>query len=287
MATTVRSIKYYGGKGSLYKWVIDNLPDANLYVEAFGGGAWVLLNKPRHPMEVYNDIDDGIVTMFRVIQDVRLYNQLRRKLRYTLYARSEYTRAVDILRNPAEHTPIDRAWAKFVYHEQGMSGHPFMAAYGSWSRHISKRKDDFRDRVSRIYAIHKRLQGVQIDNRDALEVIQYWDSPQTVFYLDPPYVPSTRKDRNIYVREMTTEQHEQLIDLLLQVKGKFALSSYANPIYDRLVDAGVAYRIDREHRAICIAMTRQYTQMRDGDMIDNEQRVESLYIKGNKQRTLF
>jgi DNA adenine methylase len=82
--------------------------------------------------------------------------------------------------------------------------------------------------------IAERLLRVQIENRPALEVIRLYDSPETLFYCDPPYVHSTRGDDNAYKYEMTDAQHRELAEVLNSVRGKVALSNYDAPLLDRL-----------------------------------------------------
>ena len=93
-------------------------------------------------------------------------------------------------------------------------------------------------RLSMLDTWRWRLMMVQIDCRDALEVIRYWDSPDTLFYVDPPYINETRKTLNAYAHEMSTEQHKELVKLLLGIKGKAVVSGYEHPLYSPFAQAG-------------------------------------------------
>lgn len=68
----------------------------------------------------------------------------------------------------------------------------------------------------------------------ALEVLEKYDAPDTLFYVDPPYVQATRNSRGCYRHEMTDTQHEELAEHLHALQGKVVLSGYACPLYDRL-----------------------------------------------------
>jgi DNA adenine methylase len=92
-------------------------------------------------------------------------------------------------------------------------------------------------RLSMLDAWRWRLMRVQIDNRDALEVIKYWDSPETVFYIDPPYHLDTRTCK-AYLVEPEHDHHERLVETLLACQGAIVLSGYAHPVYKPLEDAG-------------------------------------------------
>ena len=89
-----------------------------------------------------------------------------------------------------------------------------------------------------------RLRSVYIENADALSVIARWDSPDTLFYVDPPYVIGTRTaGRGAYGHEMTDDEHAALADLLRSVEGRVIISGYPSTLYEDLY-AGWA-RIDR------------------------------------------
>jgi DNA adenine methylase len=83
-------------------------------------------------------------------------------------------------------------------------------------------------------AISERLQGVTLTNLDALDVIRKFDSPTTLHYLDPPYLPETRISKNVYNMEMTISQHEQLADVCRNLSGKIILSGYPSSLYTKL-----------------------------------------------------
>lgn len=74
--------------------MISHFPPHRVYVEPFGGGAGVLLRKPRVYAEVYNDLNADVVNLFRLLRDERQAEQLIRALRMTPFARDEYEEAV-------------------------------------------------------------------------------------------------------------------------------------------------------------------------------------------------
>jgi DNA adenine methylase len=87
--------------------------------------------------------------------------------------------------------------------------------------------------------IRARLMRVQIDNRDAIQCLKYWDSKETVFYIDPPYEHGTRKDNNAYgANEMNGEYHVRLVDAILAIEGRAAVSGYDCENYRRLETDG-------------------------------------------------
>ena len=235
-------IQYYGGKGNLLSKLLPLIPPGGApYVEPYLGGGSVFFARDPAPVEVVNDLDNDVITLMRAFQDRTMFANLRHRLMWTPYARSEFIRAIEILNNPNS-PPLDRAWAKFVGCNQGMSGKHFTE--GNWSRKFVSNQgcaanvNSWLMRLSMLDAWRWRLMRAQIDNRDALEVIRYWDCEDAVIYCDPPYVLDTRASSGDYKHEASDDHHKQLVETLLACKGAVVLSGYDHPIYQPLADAG-------------------------------------------------
>jgi DNA adenine methylase len=213
------------------------------YCEPFMGAASLFFARPPAPVEVLNDTDDDLVNLFRCLQDKDTFDELAHMLRYTLYARAEFGEAIEILKNNAE-DKIKRAWAFFVLLNQNFGGIRNITNTNSWGKaFISKRGcaatiNAWLMRLTMLEDWHKRLLMAQIDNRDALEVIKYWDSNDTVFYLDPPYIHDTMKSKNVYNQELNNDYHKNLVQVILDCKGTVVLSGYDHEIYKPLIEAG-------------------------------------------------
>jgi DNA adenine methylase len=206
------------------------------------GGASLFFARKPAPVEVLNDLNGDLVNLFRCLQDPKTFPELAHRIRYTLYSRAEFGRALEIL-NSDENDPVLRAWAMFVAANQAMSGD--YKTVGQWSRSIfssmngtSSKNSRWIMRLSMLEDWHKRLLMVQIDNRDALEVIRYWDNPEAVFYLDPPYHLDTRKEVNVYAYEQGHDHYVQLVETILACQGAVVLSGYDHPVYEPLVRNG-------------------------------------------------
>jgi DNA adenine methylase len=222
--------------------VIERLPTGGeVYVEPFAGSAAILFAKPRvHPIEVLNDRDDHLVTLYRVLQDRRSFRELMRRLVWTPYARSEFERAIAVLDAPPEYDEVSIAWAVFVVHNQSYGGLRVRTS-GRWMRTFDADNPapaSFRARVAELRGVRARLEGVLVDNRDALEVIDYWDRRDTVFYLDPPYHPDTRKDSDVYAADVDSSFLGALVERLLALEGQCALSGYDHELFTPLEAAG-------------------------------------------------
>ncbi|MDQ6964710.1 MAG: DNA adenine methylase, partial [Mariprofundales bacterium] len=148
-----------------------------------------------------------------------------------------------------------------------------VSAYG-----MAKTASRWRSRLALLDWWHDRLTRVQIDCRDALEVIRYWDSPDTVFYVDPPYVPGTRVDKAVYKHECSDEYHVKLVDVLLEIKGQAAVSGYDHPIYRHLEDAGWE-RHERVTVAHAAARIRGSKLRGQGAAKQHARRVEVLWVR--------
>jgi len=227
-------IRYHGGKFRLAPWVLQHFPPHTCYVESFGGAAGVLMQKERSYAEVYNDLDGDIVNLFRVLQGEATRNALIEMLTLTPYARDEFEQAWE----PTE-DPVDRARRTIVRAQMGFGSAGATKGVTGF-RIDTKRKYGTAQSLwtkypEQIATIGQRLTGVLIENRPATEVIKAHDGPETLHYVDPPYVLGTRyesaKSGRYYRHEMTDADHMALISNLLEVDGMVALSGYSSEIY--------------------------------------------------------
>lgn len=231
-------MRYHGAKFRLAPWLLKLFPPHVQYVETHGGAAGVLLNKERSYSEVYNDVDGEIVNFFRVLQDPEKRGRLIELCVLTPYSRAEF----DIAWEPSE-DPVERARRTAIRAQMGFG-----------SAGATKGRTGFRQDSKREYAtaahlwatypealrrVGERFVGVLIDNKPASFVIAAHDHVDTLFYVDPPYVLSTRnltRGSHYYRHEMTDEDHRELLNQLKQVTGMVVLSGYRNPIYDEELD---------------------------------------------------
>lgn len=235
----LNAIQYVGGKGTHLGVLLPLVPVSHTYVEPYGGGASLLLNRPRSQVEVYNDLNGAIVNLFRVLRDPEQFADFQRRVELTLFSKEEFRDACALMLSPEGVDPVKRAWATYVIHNQGISG-KLHESEGNWSRAkgVQINVDRWIGKVAKLPRIHDRFSKVQVDSQDALTCITYWDSPGTTFYLDPPYVLDTRSDREYYAFEQEDEHHDQLVEVILNVEGCVVLSGYDHPVYEPLVEAG-------------------------------------------------
>ena len=215
-------------------WVISHFPPHRVYVEPFGGAASVLMCKPPSHEEVYNDLDREVVNVFRVLRDPAKAHELERRLSLTPYAREEFVGAYEVNETDDD---IELARKKIIKSAMsyGIGGINRASYNGFRSRrgeqqYVSK---DWMKYPSEIRVFVERLQGVVIENRDAVLVIQKYDSPDTLHYIDPPYLPITRTEKGqvLYKHEMTEDEHVALASTLQGLTGMVVLSGYESDLY--------------------------------------------------------
>ena len=222
-------LRWHGGKWILAPWIIEHMPEHRVYVEPFGGAGSVLMRKPRAYAEVWNDLDDQVVNLFQVMRDRG--DDLRDALRLTPFARVEFINAYKESDDPFEKARRTVVLSFMGFGSNGVHQKTGFRANSNRSGTTPAR--DWKNYPDQLDAIIERLRGVTIENRDAIQVMEAHDGPNTLHYVDPPYVKSTRTDEgNDYAHEMNDEQHSDLLRYLGGVQGKVILSGYPNPIYD-------------------------------------------------------
>lgn len=241
------ALRYHGGKFRLAQWVMQFFPPHEIYTEAFGGAAGVLLQKERSHGEVYNDLDGDVVNFFRVLRDPDTRLELARQCQLTPYAREEFELAWK-----ASATPMERARRLCIraYMGFGSAG----ATKGSTGfrtdlkRRFTTAQQDWAAYPEAIAVAGARFAGVLIENRPAIEVLAQHDGPSTLHFVDPPYVHATRVMRKggAYRHEMTDAQHLELLGVLQGLSGMVVLSGHDHPLYQKALAGWISNRT--QHR---------------------------------------
>lgn len=224
---------WYGGKFYMAKTLLGLFPPHKIYCEVFGGAAHVLMAKaPAN--DVYNDIDSGLVNFFRVLRDrgpefcdmVQLYP----------YSREEFCFCRDNWED--EEDPVRRAAMWFVSVRQSFAANrkDFGFCVTKTSAGLSKVVNKFICTIPKLPEVTDRLRKATIENIDFRRLIPIYDTADTLFYCDPPYMFCARaekdRERLKYKYEMTDKDHADLLEILQQVKGKVVLSGYNSELYN-------------------------------------------------------
>ncbi len=240
---------WYGGKFSHLDFLIPLIPDnATHFCDVFGGSAAVLLNLKPYPVETYNDLDSELVNYFQTLRNQG--PKLIKAIGLTPFSREELVRACTPEKNL---TRLERARRFYIRARQTRTGLAQTSSEGRWAHCVLTSRAGMAGAVSRwlgsiegLPEITQRLQRVQIENAPALEVIQRYDTPETVFYLDPPYVHAARGDAAAYGFEMTDQDHIELAAVLNRIRGRAVLSGYRSDLYEDLYSGW--RRVDAKER---------------------------------------
>jgi DNA adenine methylase len=211
-------LAYIGGKNRLATKIISLLPEHITYVEPFAGGAQVLFHKQPSNVEVLNDLDFEIVNFFRVCQ--WHYEELIRYLRFCLASRKLHE--LHAATNPVALTDIQRA-ARFFYLQKNSFGG--LVVNQKFHYGVTQPSNYNPERIQEIIEqAHRRLQRVQIESLPYERILEKYDRPTTVFYLDPPYW-----QRALYKFNFREDDFKKLRERLSELRGKFILSLNDSP----------------------------------------------------------
>ena len=241
MARRMIAFGWYGGKYSHLRWLLPLLPYSGVrhFGDVYGGSAVVLLNREPSPVETYNDLNGEIVNFFRVLRSSK--GELMEKIGLTPFSLEEFR--VALRRGEEGISDLERARRFFVRVRQTRNACVHVATERQWAFCRLASRAGMAGNVSRwlggiegLSEVAQRLLRVQIDCVPALEILERYDSPQTLFYCDPPYAHGARSSGHtkVYAHEMTDKDHTELAAVLHGIKGRAAISGYHCELMDEL-----------------------------------------------------
>jgi DNA adenine methylase len=232
-------IKYFGGKGTMFNNIIEHFPkkeDFNIYVEPFGGSFSIGLKKPETEIEIYNDIEQNVYSLYKVLSDKELFDDFKFKcdlVHFSEDLRKEYKEKLK-----GELSILDRAFYFFYVNRTSHNGVGGITISNIVRRKMSKTTSDFLSAIDRLPELHDRLSKVLMLNTDGIKLIEkYKEYPNCLIYADPPYEQSTRTNAR-YIEDMDREGHIKFIDSVLNSNAKILISGYDCELYNRLTDNG-------------------------------------------------
>ena len=228
-------IPWVGGKRILRKQIVSMFPiHYKRYIEVFGGGAWVLFQKPpRRDFEVYNDLNSLLVNLFRCVRDKP--DELMERLRYVLNSREEFAYAKAMLADPSNGSDVQRA--AWFYQEIRQSYGAALTSFGGQPRSM-------RATFPLIEQASRRLERVVIEHQDCVQLIAHYDRKESLFYCDPPYHDTEKYYQNIGDDGFTETDHIRLRDALSSIQGKFLLSYNDDAFVRKLYDDSRFYIVE-------------------------------------------
>lgn len=224
-------IKYFGGKGTMFNKIFKYFPEEyTTYVEPFAG-SFSLGLKQSCPIEIYNDLDQNVYTLYKVLADPDLFKEF--KSMADLYPYSEDFRK-DFkmkLKDEIELSDVHKAFYFFYVNRTSHNGVGGFSVNNVIRRNMSKSTSDYLSAVDRLEELHQRLSKVIILNRDGISVIEKYNHENTLIYCDPPYHHTTRTSAR-YKQDMTNTEQLSFLEAVNKNKSKILISGYKNDIYD-------------------------------------------------------
>ncbi len=228
-------IPWFGGKQQMAGKLLPLFPEHRTYVEPFGGAGSLLFAKTPTPVEVYNDLDSDLVNFMRVLRDRDgMFPDFYNRACLSPYSREEWLFCRDHLNDDTN--PVERARRFFVlarFSFSGLVGSSFGIDVTASKGGMVQKASAYQGVIGILPKLSERMVSVLIENRDFRDIISLYDTEETLFYVDPPYLPETRKS-GAYQHELTTDDHRDLIEILRHIKGKAMLSGYPSDLYDSL-----------------------------------------------------
>jgi len=213
-------LAWTGGKSALSEKIIPIIPPHRCYCEVFAGAAWLLFKKPESRVEIINDINLDLVTLYRVVK--HHLDEFVRYLRWMLAARDEFERFKAM--RPETLTDVQRAVRFYYLHRNAFAPGLARPVFRCDSTH--KARFNLLRIEENLSDAHLRLAGVFIENLPYSVVLDRFDKPDTFFYLDPPYYGCERYyGKGVFEREDFARLAEQLAG----IKGKFCVSINDTP----------------------------------------------------------
>lgn len=240
------ALRYLGSKTKEAPWITAHFPPHKIYVEPFGGSAAVLLYKNPAPIEIYNDINNDIVLFWRAMRSRPWRHALIRAIKYTPYAEAEWRQCQR--RRPIPPTALDlpaKPDPAIIEHLRAYCVRSMMSYSGICSRFLTFKRNGIKrippqsktwaDYPSTLHQIAAALEShaPEIHNAPWQEEIRKYDSPDTLIYLDPPYLHTTRKSRQRYCNELTEADHIELLHTIGHLRSKCIISGYDSPLYNQ------------------------------------------------------
>jgi len=217
--------KWVGGKSRLRKYIIELLPEHTCYLELFSGAAWTLFGKPLSDVEIINDIDQDLVSFFRVVREKP--EELIASFEWELVSRAEFESLAQL--DTSRLTDVQRAHRFYYLIMAGWGGelnYPRFQTSVKDGGHGNRLIGALKTLRSRLQPVHERLRTVIIENLDWQACLERYDRPGVVMYVDPPY-PANKCN---YAHNMRGwGEHHLLAERLKKTESKWILSSYDIP----------------------------------------------------------
>lgn len=232
-------LKYHGGKSYLAKWLHSLAPPSvqddpiNGYthrLHPFAGGLGELWAWDHEGIsETVNDLDGAVSNFWQVLRHEPSFLAMERTLGLTPFSHPEWE---NMNRPPRDN--LEAAVYFFVRNRQSRQGlgKCFATPTRRTRRGMNENVSAYLAAIEGLPEFHQRLRRVEIQRMDAIRFIEGYDHPRAFFYCDPPYLHSTRVSKHAYTCEIPADYHQQLLETLANIQGRFMLSGYLSDMYE-------------------------------------------------------
>jgi len=176
---------WIGGKSRTVEWIVSHIPQSESFVDVFGGSGIVMLNKPATGNDVFNDINSGIVSVYRCLRDPVKRDKLITWIELTIHSYEDWVTCKETWTDVNDDVERAGRWLYMTHYSFAKQGR----AYG-FARAKNKFSGSLTAKISTFGPVHDRFKKVNIENRDWRLMLERYDAKGTVFYLDPPYPDS-------------------------------------------------------------------------------------------------
>jgi len=240
MKKLMAPIKFFGGKNMMFNEIVKYFPKSgeyDCYVESFGGSFGVGLKiDPIPPIQMYNDLDQNVYSLYKVLSDPIMFEAFKDKCDLVFYSEDIRAEFIQSLKND-ELTLEDRAFKFFYINRTSHNGVGGFSKNTYVRRNMSKSISDFLSAIDRLPELHDRLSRVIVTNMDGIELIRKYNTPNVFHYADPPYHQSQRTSTR-YKVDMDNDGHIRFLDAVIESKAKILISGYDCELYDVLSENG-------------------------------------------------
>ncbi|MBE3037568.1 MAG: DNA adenine methylase [Chloroflexi bacterium] len=257
--TQPQFLKYHGGKFYMADAIISRFPKHELYIEPFlGGGA--VLQRMRGP-RVGADVDTDLINLWQMLQDSDEFSHAIGGQVYCEQAWNFWTS--DPNRGSS---PIELAMARLIRQRFSRGG---MGKTFAWSERLRGGQpgdvNAWQNFQKALPQIRRSIEGVKFYAQSFSLTMRDHDSSDTLFYCDPPYLPSTRTAKKVYEHEMSISDHEWFLKVATDLKGKVVISGYPNSLYDTALSGWTRHTISMPNHS--------------GQGTSKQRRTEVLWVK--------
>lgn len=250
MTKTINApVRYFGGKGGMYNNILKYFPSPiyDTYIEPFSGSYSIGLHMQYvPPIEIYNDMNKNIYSLFYVLQNNKMFEKFKEKCDLSIYSEDFRRLYKENLKRPFTDDKDDIVQRAFEYFYVNRTSHNGIGGFSINScirRNMSKSVSDMLKTIDNLYELHMRLSKTIVSSTDGISLIDKYGQKENVFmYCDPPYHQSTRTSTR-YDVDMDNDMQEKFIDSCINAKCKLLISGYNCDAYKRLEDNGFK-RID-------------------------------------------